>query len=102
MPSDGTAGERPGRRSAAAPGSGGHGERRKRPEVGSGAGGSGGDRTRSVHRRAQRAGPPDPVALRLQKILSAAGVASRREAEKLIAAGRVRVNEETVTELGTR
>lgn len=40
--------------------------------------------------------------VRLQKILSAAGVASRRAAEKLIVEGRVSVNGETITELGTR
>ena len=40
--------------------------------------------------------------VRLQKILSAAGVASRRAAETLIVAGRVSVNGEIVTELGTR
>jgi len=40
--------------------------------------------------------------LRLQKILSAAGVASRRAAEALIVQGRVSVNGSTVTELGTR
>ena len=34
---------------------------------------------------------------RLQKILAAAGVASRREAEKIITAGRVRVNCKVVT-----
>ncbi len=39
---------------------------------------------------------------RLQKILSAAGVASRRAAERLIAEGRVSVNGQTVTELGTK
>jgi 23S rRNA pseudouridine2605 synthase len=39
---------------------------------------------------------------RLQKIISAAGVASRRAAEKLIAEGRVSVNGKTVTELGTK
>src|SRR5690349_20071548 len=39
---------------------------------------------------------------RLQKILSAAGIASRRTAETLIAQGRVTVNGQTVTELGTR
>ena len=39
---------------------------------------------------------------RLQKILAAAGVASRREAEKVITAGRVRVNGKLVTELGTK
>jgi pseudouridine synthase len=39
---------------------------------------------------------------RLQKILSAAGLASRRKAEELITAGRVEVNGETVTALGTK
>jgi pseudouridine synthase len=40
--------------------------------------------------------------LRLQKILSQAGVASRRAAEKLIADGRVSVNGQTVREMGTK
>ena len=40
--------------------------------------------------------------LRLQKLISQAGVASRRAAEKLIAEGRVTVNGETVTEMGTK
>lgn len=39
---------------------------------------------------------------RLQKILSRAGVASRREAEAIIVAGRVAVNGTVVTELGTK
>lgn len=39
---------------------------------------------------------------RLQKVLARAGVASRRHAEELIAAGRVRVNGRVVTELGIR
>jgi 23S rRNA pseudouridine2605 synthase len=39
---------------------------------------------------------------RLQKILAHAGVASRRKAEELISAGRVSVNGETVTELGSK
>jgi 23S rRNA pseudouridine2605 synthase len=39
---------------------------------------------------------------RLQKILSHAGVSSRRTAENMIRAGRVTVNGKTVTELGTR
>jgi 23S rRNA pseudouridine2605 synthase len=39
---------------------------------------------------------------RLQKILSAAGVASRRAAETYITEGRVSVNGHTVTELGTK
>ncbi len=39
---------------------------------------------------------------RLQKILSTAGIASRRAAEAYIVQGRVSVNGETVTELGTK
>ncbi|MBN2233207.1 MAG: rRNA pseudouridine synthase [Deltaproteobacteria bacterium] len=39
---------------------------------------------------------------RLQKIIAAHGIASRRAAERLILAGRVTVNGVTVTELGTR
>lgn len=39
---------------------------------------------------------------RLQKILAAAGVASRRKAEEIILAGRVQVNGQTITELGTK
>lgn len=40
--------------------------------------------------------------VRLQKFLSQAGVASRRAAEELIRAGRVRVNGAVVTELGVK
>jgi 23S rRNA pseudouridine2605 synthase len=39
---------------------------------------------------------------RLQKIISAAGITSRRKAEELIASGRVSVNGQVVTELGTK
>lgn len=39
---------------------------------------------------------------RLQKLIAAAGLASRRHAEELIAAGRVTVNGKVVTELGTK
>ncbi len=40
--------------------------------------------------------------VRLQKFLSRAGVASRREAERLMAQGRVRVNGKPITTLGSR
>jgi pseudouridine synthase len=39
---------------------------------------------------------------RLQKILSQAGIASRRKAEQMIAEGRVTVNGRTVTQLGSK
>src|SRR5688572_19103556 len=42
------------------------------------------------------------MAERLQKILSTAGIASRRAAEEYIRQGRVSVNGHTVTELGTK
>jgi len=42
------------------------------------------------------------AAERLQKLLSAAGVASRREAERMILEGRVTVNGHKVTELGVK
>ncbi|CAN5631348.1 pseudouridine synthase [soil metagenome] len=42
------------------------------------------------------------MAIRLQKILSTAGIASRRAAEEYITQGRVMVNGTTVTELGTK
>ncbi len=40
--------------------------------------------------------------IRLQKILASAGIASRRAAEELIRAGRVQVNGQPVSRLGTR
>jgi 23S rRNA pseudouridine2605 synthase len=47
--------------------------------------------------------PRTPARLdRLQKILSQAGVASRRHAEEMITQGRVQVNGTVVTELGTK
>lgn len=44
----------------------------------------------------------DMAAERLQKVLARAGVTSRRKAEELILAGRVRVDGKVVTELGAR
>src|SRR5919112_6598657 len=47
--------------------------------------------------------PPEPVeGIRLQKVLAAAGLASRRACEVLISEGRVEVNGEVVTEQGRR
>jgi len=40
------------------------------------------------------------ASVRLQKVLSQAGVASRRAAEKLIADGRVTVNGKTILTMG--
>jgi pseudouridine synthase len=47
-------------------------------------------------------GPASTAGSRLQKILSAAGVASRRLSEELIVQGRVTVNGVAATELGTK
>ncbi len=44
----------------------------------------------------------NPAGERLQKILSQAGIASRRAAETIILEGRVQVNGKIVTELGTK
>ena len=40
--------------------------------------------------------------IRLQKYLAEAGIASRRKAEELIKARKIRVNNKTITELGTK
>ena len=45
---------------------------------------------------------PEGDRVRIQKYLSRAGVASRREAENLILQGRVRVNGEVIRELGSK
>lgn len=47
-------------------------------------------------------GPGDDGLVRLQKVLSGAGVASRRKAEELIRTGRVRVDGIVVREMGMR
>ena len=46
--------------------------------------------------------PRQPFPMRLQKFLARAGVASRRGSEDLMTAGRVSVNGEVVTELGSK
>ena len=52
--------------------------------------------------RAHRQPEERVVPMRLQKFLARAGVASRRGSENLMTAGRVRVNGEVVTELGSK
>jgi 23S rRNA pseudouridine2605 synthase len=49
-----------------------------------------------------KASGENPKLERLQKIIAAAGICSRRKAEELIAEGRVQVNGQVVTELGTK
>ncbi|MGE0815430.1 MAG: pseudouridine synthase [Vicinamibacterales bacterium] len=59
-------------------------------------------RSAAPARRASPAVEAADGAVRLQKLLSAAGVASRRAAEELIADGRVTVNGRVVTTLGAK
>lgn len=75
------------------------------------AGARGADRSGGPPRRTRPSGHEAPVArgapaeregIRLQKLLAAAGVASRRASERLITSGRVTVDGRIVTTLGTR
>ncbi len=67
--------------------------------------------SKPLHRGPSRPKPgtavPDPIVSpagpdRLQKVLAAAGLGSRRQCEELITTGRVEVDRHVVTELGTR
>lgn len=55
-----------------------------------------------TEKRDTRAGDVETGGVRLQKILSAAGIASRRASEQLILEGRVTVNGAAVRELGSK
>ena len=52
--------------------------------------------------RAPEPRPTDPDGIRLQKVMAAAGIGSRRACEKMIEEGRVSVNDEVVLEQGRR
>jgi len=52
--------------------------------------------------RPQSAAKPADGSERLQKVLAAAGLGSRRQCEELITTGRVEIDRKVVTELGTR
>src|SRR6185295_2349556 len=59
--------------------------------------------TRKPQRPRSRKPEPKPSgAERLQKLLSQAGISSRRKAEEMIEAGRVKLNGQVVTQLGTK
>lgn len=57
-------------------------------------------RPKSHGRKSSKDG--DTTLIRLQKVLASAGIGSRRHCEEIIVEGRVDVDGETVTELGTR
>src|SRR5262245_66408360 len=59
-------------------------------------------RKKSAHRKSPLQKKSGMSEERLQKILSRAGVASRRKAENIILEGRVMVNGKVVTELGSK
>ena len=77
----------------------------KRQSPGASAPAAGRRPTDKPYKRPSSPTPPRgqaPAGERLQKILAAAGVASRRSCEAIILEGRVQVNGVTITELGSR
>ena len=105
-------GRKPGSGSGSGSGSssGGRGNRRSKstgPTKGSGPRFAGSTKPSQPTRLPRQKDQPtvdvhDPDGVRLQKLLAAAGVGSRRTCEGLIAAGRVMVDDQVVTELGVR
>lgn len=54
------------------------------------------DDTKKIHQR------PQSSEIRLNRFIANAGICSRREADKLIAGGEIKINNKVVTELGTK
>lgn len=79
--------------------------RKDRPnQKGKGKGKISTDRKGKPFRKKDRKSEPKPInpAIRLNRYLANAGICSRREADVIIASGAVKINDEVITELGTK